>query len=55
MMTAAKTVMIIRGAPGQFYGDDFQMDGTYTDRLSWDSKDLDGVLVAGDKVTVLYN
>ena len=53
--TAAKTVFIVRGAPGQFYGADFTMDGVNTDRLSWDSLDLDGQLTADDKVTVMYD
>lgn len=52
--TPAKTILIIKGAGGQFYGDDFAMDGTYTTRLKWDSLSLDGVLAAGDKLTVMY-
>jgi hypothetical protein len=52
--TATNVVLLIAGAPAQFYGDDYQMDGTNTDQLTWDSLGLDGVLVSGDKLTVMY-
>lgn len=52
--TPGKTVVMVKGAGGQFYGDDYAMDGTYTTRLSWDSLGLDGVLASGDKLTVIY-
>ncbi len=53
--TAADTVLDVKGAPDQDYGSDFQMDGTNTDRLTWDSLGLDGILRAGDKFTVIYS
>jgi hypothetical protein len=53
--TANETILMVKGAPHQFYAVDFQMDGTNTDRLTWSSLVLDGVLESGDKLTVLYN
>ena len=44
------TVMHIKGASGQFYGDDFTVSGT---TLSF-SLTLQGILSAGDKITVIY-
>jgi hypothetical protein len=38
-----------------FYGDDFQIDGTTTNRLTWSGLTLDGVLESGDKLTVIYS
>jgi len=50
-------VLNVKGAPGQFYGDDFQVitDGTSVRRLTWAGMGLDGLLVAGDKFTVTYD
>jgi hypothetical protein len=53
--TANDTIIIIKGAPNQDYGTDFQMDGTTTDRLSWDGLGLDGILRVNDKLTVTYS
>lgn len=52
-----RVVVSVKGAPGQFYGDDFQVitDGTSVRRLSWAGMGLDGLLVAGDKLTVTYD
>lgn len=53
--TASKTILLIKEAPSQFYGDDFVItadDGGK--RLSWNGLDLDGVLEETDKLTVLY-
>lgn len=44
----------IKGASSQHYGDDFEIHTTFTKRLRWDSLSLDGVLEAGDKLTVKY-
>jgi len=51
---ANSVIMTVKGAPSQYYGDDYQMDGTNTDRLTWDSLSLDGILEAGDKLAVVY-
>jgi len=48
-------VLIIRGAPGMAYGLDYQMDASYPDHLTWDTLGLDGILVAGDVLTVIYS
>jgi len=52
-----RVVLNVKGAPGQFYGDDFQVitDGTSVRRLTWAGMGLDGLLVAGDKFTVTYD
>ena len=50
--TPAYTVLTIKGGCDQFYGDDFTVSGA---QLSWSGLGLDGVLVAGDKLTVVYN
>ena len=52
---AADTVLKVKGAPNQQYTDDFQMDITNTDRLTWNSLGLDGLLRIGDKLTVIYS
>lgn len=53
--TPGEVIVILKGGGGLFYADDYQMHGSYTTRLTWDSLDLDGVLEAGDKLTVIYN
>ena len=53
--TAADVLLFIKEAPNQFYGDDYQMDATNTDRLTWGGLDLDGILAAGDKFSVQYS
>lgn len=52
-----RVVLNVKGAPGQFYGDDFQVitDGTSVRRLTWAGMGLDTILVAGDKFTVTYD
>jgi hypothetical protein len=52
---AMDVILLVKGAPAQFYGDDYIMDGVITDRLKWTSLGLDGVLASGDKLTVLYS
>lgn len=52
--TANRVRLTIRGAPGQFYGSDYVMDGTNTDRLKWTGLTLDGQLISGDQLTVEY-
>lgn len=49
--TANKTQLLIKGAPSQFYGDDYTVSGT---TLSWNGLGLDGILLTGDKVTIIY-
>lgn len=52
---AAQVVLLIQGAPAQFYGADYAMDGVETTRLTWDGLTLDGELSEGDNLTVIYN
>lgn len=49
---ADETILIVKHAPGQHYGDDYNI--VSTNRLSWSGLALDGVLAVGDKITVLY-
>jgi len=51
---ATSVVLMVKGAPSQQYADDFQMDGSNTDRLTWSALGLDGILESGDKFTVTY-
>lgn len=46
------TILSVSGGIEQDYSDDFVMIGN---QLSWDSLGLDGVLVAGDKLTVQFD
>lgn len=48
----AYTVLLVKDAPNQYYGDDFTVSGS---TLSWAGRGLDGILQAGDKITVIYN
>lgn len=50
--TAATTILMIAGAPSQFYGLDFIVVGT---TLSWSGLGLDGILAAGDHLTISYS
>ena len=45
----------IKGAPTQDYGDDYVMSGTEPLRVTWDGLGLDGSLVIGDKVRIVYD
>jgi len=54
-VTASAVVANIAGAPVSYYGDDYQMDGTTQNRLTWDSLGWDGIVEAGDKVQVVYD
>lgn len=49
--TSNKTQLLIKGAPSQFYGDDYTVSGA---TLSWNGLGLDGILTTGDKVTIIY-
>lgn len=51
--TPGATVLHPKGGPTQFYGDDFEMDGTFTTRLKWNS--LGFSPANGDKITVIYD
>lgn len=46
------TIILISGAPNQFYGDDYV--AIAPSRVSWNGTALDGILTSGDKLTVLY-
>jgi hypothetical protein len=52
---AGRVILLIKGAPAQFYGDDYAMDGTVVTRVTWNGLALDGVLASGDKLTVEYD
>jgi hypothetical protein len=43
--------MTVIGGPAQDYGTDYTVT---TNQLGWNGLTLDGVLVAGDKLQVLY-
>lgn len=47
----SKTVLSIAGAPGLQYGVHFTIIGN---QLSWNGLALDGVVIAGDKLTITY-
>jgi len=51
-LTANFTVLEIAQAPSQFYGDDFIVSSNI---LSWSGLALDGILGAGDRLTIVYN
>lgn len=50
--TAIDTILLVKNAPNQFYGDDYTVT---TNQLSWTGLGLDGILASGDKLTVIYN
>lgn len=49
--TPGSTILLIQGAPAQYYGDDYTVAAAV---LSWLGLGLDGVLISGDKITILY-
>jgi hypothetical protein len=51
-LTSSEVALDVRGGGAQFLGDDFTVTG---DVLDWDSLGLDGIIVAGDKVRIIYN
>lgn len=44
----------IQNAPSQYYGEDYKQDTSFSKRITWEGLALDGVIQAGDKVTVTY-
>jgi hypothetical protein len=50
--TATNTLLLIQGGVNQFYGDDYTVSGS---TLSWNGLALDGILAAGDKLTIIYD
>jgi len=49
------TVVMIKGAPSQYYGDDFVVSGNELTFLAGsDSDGLANILSAGDKLTIFY-
>lgn len=46
--------LAIATGPQQIAGTDFEIDNINTDRLTWDSLGLDGLLEAGDTLVVVY-
>ena len=53
--SASAVVAQVKGAPWSFYGDDYQMDNATPNRMTWDGLGWDGILEAGDKITVTYD
>lgn len=53
--SASAVVAQVKGAPWSFYGDDYQMNTATPNRLEWNGLGWDGVLEAGDKITVVYD
>jgi hypothetical protein len=51
-LTAGEVALDVKGGTAQFYSDDFTVSG---DVLDWNGLGLDGLLVAGDKVRIIYN
>lgn len=49
--TPAATLMVISGAPNMSYSEDFTISGT---TVSWNGLGLDGILEAGDIISVVY-
>lgn len=49
--TPSDTLLMVKSAPSQYYGDDFTVIGS---QLSWSSLGLDGILASGDELTVVY-
>lgn len=50
--TANLTRLIVIGGPEQDYATDFTVSGT---TLDWNGLGLDGILISGDKLVVIYN
>lgn len=50
-----RVIMLVKGAPAQFYGDDYAMDGSVATRVTWSGLALDGILASDDKLTVEYD
>ncbi|MEM4385830.1 MAG: hypothetical protein QXD03_04720 [Candidatus Anstonellales archaeon] len=46
-----KVILEVKGAPSQFYGDDYVVSGS---QLSWNGLGLDGLLIEGDKIRAIY-
>ena len=46
--------LVIKNAGSMVYNEDFMMDGTTTNRLTWAGLELDGLLQSGDKGVVFY-
>jgi len=51
---AEDTKLEIKNACGQHYGDDYKQNSLFLKRIEWESMDLEGVLIAGDKLTITY-
>lgn len=47
--------MEVRGGPNQFYGEDYTVDGTNQDRVTWASLALESILEDGDRVAVIFD
>ena len=47
--------LVMHGGGSMVYGEDFQMDGTTPERLTWAGLDLDGIVSTGDKGIVHFD
>ena len=50
---ALSVSLLIKNAPNQYIGDDFNVDDTLN-RIDWNGLGLDGQLAAGDKITIIF-
>ena len=53
-LSAVDVQLFVDGAPPLRYSADFQMDGGNAKKLTWSGLGLDGLLAAGDRLTVHY-
>lgn len=53
-LSSVDVQLFVDGAPPLQYGVDFQMDGSNPKKLTWSGLGLDGLLAAGDLMTVHY-
>ena len=51
----ASVKLIMHGGGAMIYGEDFQMDGTIPERLTWAGLDLDGIVSTGDKGIIHFD
>ncbi len=53
-LTSDEINFSVKNAPSQFYGDDFRQDATFLKRITWETLELESILVIGDKITISY-
>ena len=52
--TPSATLVLLKGAPAQVYGDDFTVSGNTLTFINSTAGDLGDILTAGDKLTIMY-